>query len=511
MASAKQILGKINPYLYAENCEELLQKYTLPENIKADEVKPKSLGEHKLVYDSSSETLEPIYFYLLDLLDTRGLDPEKIIDNFSSSPGSGHFAELGQRATIMQQQGSKILGDVNTVLRSVLNIIYDLKEFRIRLEHYDNLKSKDNDMVQATMLSLKQIWLDKVDITRGNSSVKAMAFQGGFQTLLHAFLAIKDESLKDDNGNEIDLNDMIKRILRPRIQEFNIWLGQSEKELRKRYELEKSYLKSQVNSLKLYARWAKPYLRAAQQLEMKDMGRDAAMVKSFNTIILELTLLGKLKLNIEEYALSGRLPEELQKMKPKRNYFSCMLVEFRFRGIPQRAGQQSHYVFGGKTDISFSAYSLNSEELELFKKEMVKEDMDDVLKLIEGITDDSLKQLQEEINFFLEEKDVEKSKKESKKNEDINPFLALTGYYNSSDEKKESLKNQPFGKKLAGFFSFGAPQSEDKKENKEIKSVRPDDWIEKTQLRKVASEDAVETNFDIFDIYKKNHGMPSYT
>src|SRR3989344_621862 len=233
----------------------------------AREKKPDS--EHTLVYDSSSETLEPVYFFVIDLMENFGLEPVKLVDNFASSPGSGHFAEIGQRATIMQQQGSKILGDVNTVLRSVLNIIYDLKEFRIRLEHYDNLKSKDNDMVQATMLSLKQIWLDKVDITRGNSSVKAMAFQGGFQTLLHAFLAIKDESLKDDNGNEIDLNDMIKRILRPRIQEFNIWLGQSEKELRKRYELEKSYLKSQVNSLKLYARWAKPYLRAAQQLEMK--------------------------------------------------------------------------------------------------------------------------------------------------------------------------------------------------------------------------------------------------
>src|SRR3989338_5400145 len=321
MASAKQILGKINPYLYAENCEELLQKYTLPENIKADEVKPKSLGEHKVVYDSSSETLEPIYFYLLDLLDTRGLDPEKIIDNFSSSPGSGHFAELGQRATIMQQQGSKILGDVNTVLRSVLNIIYDLKEFRIRLEHYDNLKSKDNDMVQATMLSLKQIWLDKVDITRGNSSVKAMAFQGGFQTLLHAFLAIKDESLKDDNGNEIDLNDVVKRILRPRIQEFNIWVEQSEKELRKRYELERTYLRSQVNSLKLYSRWAKPYLKAAQQLEMKDMSKDAALVKTFNTILLELTLLGKSKLDVRSAALAGDLPDEfadekfLKKMK----------------------------------------------------------------------------------------------------------------------------------------------------------------------------------------------------
>jgi hypothetical protein len=61
---------------------------------------------HTLVYDSSSETLEPVYFFILDLMNNVGLAPEKLIDNFSSTPGSGHFAELGQRATIMQQQAT---------------------------------------------------------------------------------------------------------------------------------------------------------------------------------------------------------------------------------------------------------------------------------------------------------------------------------------------------------------------------------------------------------------------
>ncbi len=437
--------------------------------------------------------------------------PEKIIDNFASSPGSGHFAELGQRATIMQQQGSKILGDVNTVLRSVLNIIYDLKEFRIRLEYYDNLKSKDKDIAQSAMLSLKQIWIDKVDITKGNSSIKAMAFQGGFQTLLHAFLAIKDESLKDDNGNEVDLNDVVKRILRPRIQDFNIWLSQSEMELKKRYELEKTYLRSQVNSLKLYARWAKPYLKAAQQLEMKDMSGNASLVKTFNTIILELVLLAKTKLNVKEAVLAGKLPKDLMNLKLPRDYFSCTLVEFKFRGIPQRAGgQQSHYVFGGKAEIVFSAYALNKDELDMFEKEMKKGDLEDVLKLVEGVTTESLGQLQEEINFFLEEKSKEAKKIESRKSEEINPFLAAFGYYNVSSEERGNMGDLPLKERVKKIFGFGG-KPEEKKEKKEIKSVKRDSWIEKTQLRDVAAKDAIETTFDIFDIYKKQHGMQSYT
>src|SRR3990172_41244 len=137
-----QILGKINPGKYADNGKSLLKKYGHPSAIPAKDVNDKPLAEHTLVYDSSSETLEPIYFFILDLMNDFRFEVKKLVDNFSSSPGSGHFSELGQRATIMQQQGTKILGDVNTVLRSVLNIIYDLKEFRRSEEHTSELQSR---------------------------------------------------------------------------------------------------------------------------------------------------------------------------------------------------------------------------------------------------------------------------------------------------------------------------------------------------------------------------------
>ena len=60
VASVQQIIGKINPKLYAENGRELLKKYKSPENIPVDEVKPKNGAEYNLIYDSTSETLEPV-------------------------------------------------------------------------------------------------------------------------------------------------------------------------------------------------------------------------------------------------------------------------------------------------------------------------------------------------------------------------------------------------------------------------------------------------------------------
>ena len=59
-----------------------------------------------------------------------------------------------------------------------------------------------------------------------------------------------------------------------------------------------------------------------------------------------------------------------------------------------------------------------------------------MLKLIEGATDESLNQLQEEINSFLNEKEEKEKEKEQK--DTSNPFLALFGFYNTKEEKRSS-------------------------------------------------------------------------
>ena len=118
-------------------------------------------------------------------------------------------------------------------------------------------------------------------------------------------------------------------------------------------------------------------------------------------------------------------------------------------------------------------------------KELKKSDVEDVLRLIEGTTTESLEQMQEDIDFFMEEKN-----EKEKSTEGSNPFLALIGAYNEKDEEK--IKNQ-------------------KSETNKEKSIRSDDWIEKTHIRKLAIDKSEETAFSLFDIYKKAHGMVSYT
>tara|TARA_Y100000034_G_scaffold90552_1_gene109112 strand:- start:677 stop:2152 length:1476 start_codon:yes stop_codon:yes gene_type:complete len=442
--------------------------------------------KHQLVYNSSTETLEPIYFWILDFTSNLfGGNVEKIMDNFSSSPGSGHFSELQGKVSHMQQEASRVLGTVNTILKGVINLIYDLKEFKIRLSHYDNANSKDKSKSEAGLLALKQMWLDKVDVNRGQGSIHAMSAGNlNFVTLRDAFLSAESVSQVD----KIDLNERVKRILKPRLQEFFEWKKRSESELRKRFEIEKTYLKSQTDSLKLNARWAKPYLKAAEQLNQStELASNPALVNIFNTVLLELTILCKSPLDVEQAVVDKDLPNDFKKIRKLRTYNSVVVVDFSFRGIPNKAGQ--HYVFGGKADVKFRGYALNDEEIELLRAKLSDSDLEDSLRLVQGMTDDSLAQLKLDIEEFLPD-EVEKAKE--KQEDDINPFSAL--------------------------FSFVKPKKKEKKDDKEKekenieklkkKGVVRDKYPE-LYIRRLAEAEAINKCYTVFDVYKKAHGMAS--
>jgi len=432
--------------------------------------------DFSLDYDSSTETLEPVYFWLLDFSNKSGFPVEKLVDNFASSPGGGHFSEIQGKATHMQQEASRVLATINGILKSVINLIYDLKEFKMRLSHYEAAESSDKSKAEAGSLALKQIWMDKVDIQRGAGSLNAMA-SGNLQfvTLRDAFMMV--HSVKD--VDKLDLNERVKRVLKPRVQEFFEWVKRSQSELEKRFEIEKTYLKSQVDSLKLQARWAKPYLKAAEQLSGNEgLSSRPELVTVFNTIIMQISLMGKGDFKVQDNIDNHHLPEEFAKMKKKlRTYYPIYFIDFVFRGIPSKSGQ--HYTFGGKVEVKFKAYCLNDEELFMLKKKLEDSDLQTSLKLVQGMTDDSLANIQVDIDELVGNKEKEKEKKKYD-----NPFSALLGFgpkkKESDEDKHERLKN----------------------------GIKKDSYPEK-YIRSMAEADAKNGCFSIYDKYKKGHGMAS--
>ena len=462
-SDASKIIAVVRPK-YSENAAEILKEIKEDNISKAvEKARLKPIWEHSLVYDSPSEQLEPVYFWILDFMKDIGLDVEKIVDNFSSSPGSGYFAELTARATKMQEEGMKIMQTIGVMTKSLINLLYDLKEFEIRLKQYDLANSRDFKEIESGILGLKQIWMDKVDIQRGNTSIKGLSSQFMYATLIDSFMVAKTP----EDVDKMDLNDRVKRILKPRLAEFFAWKDRSEGELRKRFEIERSWVKSQVASLKLYIRWAKPYLKAAEELIGKGKIREPALVKAFNTILLELNIFGKAKINIQREADAKNLPYSFRDLKLKRDYYACILVDFTFRGIPSRS-PQGHYVFGGRVEANFKAFALNEDEIKAFDKELDKQDLTSALNFVEIMTEESMAQLMEDIEHFIgkEEKET-KGKKESKK-------------------QKEKLKQEP-----------------------EIGNIKKDNF-EESVIRTFAETVAASLCFNTYDKYKKAHGMASF-
>jgi len=451
--------------------------------------------EWKLIYNSPFETLEPVYFWILDFMGyPKNVD--KIVDNFASSPGSGHFSELMGKATRMQEEAMKVMQTIGVLVKSIVNIIYDLRQFEIVLNDYKAANSDNKTTAEAGLIALKQRWLDNVDIKRGNTSIKGMTFsQASFATLLDAFFFVK--SLKNLQENKPDLNERVIRILEQRLLEFEKWRELSEKEMQKRYNIERVYLKSQVDSLKIYSRWAKPYLKAAEELRMNDKS-NPALVTAFNTINMNVTLMKKEEINVEKETYAKSLPKNFLNLKDARKYYSCSIVEFNFRGIPQKMEQ--HYTFGGRVDVSFKAYALNQDEIDLFNYQLEKSDLKEALNLVKEATEDSLTEIQDDIDYFLksdDEKIKDKKLKEETENNDINPFAALLGLdklkiFERKGEKKKDTDKEKI----------------EKGEKLEKEGIKKDTYAESV-IRKLAEKNAVDFCYKVYDIYKKAHGMAS--
>ncbi len=448
----------------------------------------KSLSSFKITSDANSNQLEPNYFWILDFLEGAGMDVKKIVDNFAASPGSGQFQDLGQRKGVMQQQISKLGGDINQVTKSLIQLIYDLREFEIRLSNYKDVRSDDKKKAEAARIALKQIWLDSVDIKKGHGAIHQMASQGGFTTVRDLFMMANN--LDDVNRMAKDgvVNDQVRRILLPRIEEFNKWFDFSEKELTRRFQIEKSYLRSQVETLKLYTSWMGPYLKAAKELESKGFEKNPALVSAFSTSLFELTLLAKKK----QKGLPDGISEKMGNYHLKRDYYSCALITLKFRGhFGQKASNKGDYAFafGGKLDMEFDSYALNSEELNILEKELEKQSFDDGLGFFAGETEAALEQLREDFEHFLNDDKPLKDEKKLKVEDDINPFSALFG----------------------GFKSLFKVEKKSKKIKKEINSLsdlQKDNFVEKG-VRDLAEKSAKGSVYAVYDIYKKVHGMAS--
>ncbi|MEK6948432.1 MAG: hypothetical protein AABX19_04280 [Nanoarchaeota archaeon] len=435
--------------------------------------------KYNIAYDSLSEGIEPIYFWVLDFMRDSGpsglgMDVRKVSEDMEASVSSGYFGEIGQRTTLMQQKAMEYLGLINNIIKSLLNLLYDLKEFEIRLKPYSDLKDPNVSAEEkdAAMRSLKGVWMDQVDARKGRGSINLLAQDLNFVTIRDAFFHVNNV----DKIKDLDLNERVKTLLKRKLSEFVEWHRVSEQEIRTRYNVERKYLKSQEGTLKLYANWAKPYLKAANKLKMKEFDK-ANIVNAFSNMEFEIKLHGKREIK------PGSIHESFKEVVLERKYFSVVEITMHFRSVPSVMSGQGgrHYVHGGRTDISFKAYGLDDIELSAVESA----DFDEDLKLIGDYVGGSLDEISDEIAKYssldLSPKKEEKVVKKSSGSNIENPFAGIVA----------SFSNMFAAPK---FFDFSSDH------NKKL------DFLY-TELSQKCKSDAEDKAYLVYNVYKKTHGM----
>ncbi len=463
------------------NVAELKVFFTDPEykdikkditNLLVQELKKMPTAEYKLTYDSLGEGLEPIYFWILDFLRDRdpsglGLEVFKGQEEFEASVASGYFSELGTKGTQMQAKAMEYLGAINQVIKSILNLIYDLKEFETRVEQYNKLHSTSVLDRKGASNALKGTWMDQVDVKKGKGSINLLAQDLGFVTIRDAFFYV------DDVGGieRLDLNERVKNILHRKMSEYKSWLEMSEKEIKKRYNIEKAYLKSQYATLKLYAGWLKPYLMAAQKLKMKEFNTPT-IVNAFSNMELRLSILGQKEIKPTD------LHQSYKNIKLDKKYYAVVEVVMDFRGLPSAMTVQGarQYVHGGRADLQFKAYAVDEVEMNVLRSKELYEDLD----LINDYVDSSLKELQSELDKYINPQPEAEKKHVKKKWE--NPLKGTI------DGLKEITK--PLTDPLQDAWKKQAPGEMVKKD-----------------VMKHGSDRASRLCFLVYNMYKRAHGM----
>jgi hypothetical protein len=253
------------PYLSAASFVQLPESNTLaltaldPANPFALTGLRSPIERHTLVRDSFAESLEPVYFWLLDELTAEGFHLTKLADSFAAAPGSGLFGELVRRGAQAQQQTLRLLREAESLLNDILRTIGPA--------HIDPL-----------------------------------------QTISH-------------NGSD-------------------------------RSEADANRLRTKVEQLRLYARWLGPYLKQARQLEQNADG-GAGLVTLFNTVAMEVTLLGQRPYAVAEAVDRGELPRVFLR-SGCRPYFVTLVLELKLRAAPERTSAGA-YGYRGRAEIIFTS------------------------------------------------------------------------------------------------------------------------------------------------------------
>jgi len=333
--------------------------------------------QHILVLDHTDEPLEPIYFNLLDDLQSReGWRVTKLMDTVEGTHGAGFSSDLTRRVQQQQHNAAELMVRMQNQIRALLAQWQKWREQKDTLKTYAAANGPDGPDRDTALWALQTRWRRSANPELQTDALKSAAA-------------------------------------------FEHWRQQSERELRGQLAVDQQLLKNQLQFLKLQAGWLKPYLQPHQTKQTKG---DPDLVSAFNTAVFEVVLLVEPRSDLEHSVRQGDLPKMLLGRRHRRAR-PVLMVELRFRAIPERTKGGS-YAYRGSAELTFTSYALNAEELAVFVRELQRSEWGEVLGLLEQDTATNFDSLLSDLDELLAEAPA-KSTQQKSTSTDTNPFSAL--------------------------------------------------------------------------------------
>jgi hypothetical protein len=348
--------------------------------------------QYKLVVNTPFESIGKYYHAVLKELRDPAIggfkNLVKIDQALSASPTSAFYGDVANRKAYAKEQFDKSMGMINSIIQTVMKLIYSLREFDQILNIFKNLESSDEKESVSAELNLRRIFIDEVDIKKGRGSINNLTTAQGmeFVTLRDSFLVVKDLPSID----ELNVNDRVKRILKDRFGEYLNWKEEYRKDMEGRRKLQKQYLKNQVESMKMQLDWARPYFTIMQQLNIGTGVADPDLLAGLDTSVIKTKIRG---------VIGGEEDEKLAT--------AFIDVEFNFKTSPiqvrSERGQAYHHIF--KTEITYTPYIMSNED---YAKIVQKETMRDI-NFLKELVGESLESIKDDLEKYLGGEDIKEA------------------------------------------------------------------------------------------------------
>lgn len=451
-----------------------LEKIELPKDQFAETAYPDPINRLYLVYEIYQNSIEEMYFWVLNhLRDDMGFNEvDKITDIFSASEQSAFFGVSQQRVGLQQDKISQFLATIGKMTKELFQLVRELRIIDERLDFYEKSGKGDN----AAEISLKGYWVDLVEGGSKNpASVYGMASQVGFATLPDLFFAAPAKLISDDVDKyveKLEYNRKVKEVLSRKLKTFLVWKEQTYKELATRKRFTIKFLKQHYIVIKTYMSWIKPYLRNIKRMEMDESKMlSADMIGAFEGSVVEIEILAKRKFG---------------------NQYSCVLAHWFYRTRPSMSYQQEGYQRGpihvGRAEMTLRGYVWSQEEVDAYKKLKEEEDLE-LIGSIDASLKDAMDALGDDLKKYLEEKGEEFGEK--KKEETKKPSTNVL---------------EPFTSLFKGFADLGKAFVPSK-EGKKAKKPSREEMFKEEQNKKAAKAYLIKWMYQCYKNYKKAHGF----